>query len=175
MSSADFAGFGAWPAVDRFAAAVRPAALVEPPAVSEAEAADNTTDPRRAMAATIWGEARSEPLAGRIAVGWVVRNRAADPGWWGKDVRTCCLSPGQFSCWWDKQGQNVRLVDETNQQFRQCLQIAVEVITGDLADPTGGADHYHRADCTPAWADGRTPCCAIGRHVFYRIGRSGSR
>ncbi|MBL8659771.1 MAG: cell wall hydrolase [Rhodospirillales bacterium] len=130
------------------------------------------------MAATIWGEARSEPLAGRIAVGWVVRNRAGDPGWWGKDVLSCCLSPAQFSCWWDKQGQAVRTVDEANIQFRQALQIAGEVMTGDLADPTAiggqtGADHYHRDDVKPAWAVGHKPIRTIGRHVFYRLGRDG--
>ena len=124
------------------------------------------------MAATIWGEARSEPLAGRIAVGWVIRNRAADPGWWGKDVLSGCLSPAQFSCWWDNQGQGVRTVDETDGQFRQALQIAGEVMTGDLADPTAGADHYHRDDICPAWAVNRTPVRTIGRHVFYRLGRA---
>ena len=44
-------------------AAIRPAALVEPArGQHSAEPPDNTRDPRRAMAATIWGEARSEPL-----------------------------------------------------------------------------------------------------------------
>lgn len=146
---------------------------VEPPGLVQTGLDDNAHDARRALAATIWGEARSEPLSGRIAVGWVVRNRAADPGWWGRDVLTCCISPGQFSCWWDKQGQNVRLADETDQQFRQALQIAGEVMTGDLADPTGGADHYHRDDVMPYWAEGRTPIRMIGRHMFYRIGRGG--
>jgi hypothetical protein len=76
-----------------------PAHEAEPPGLVQTHLTDNAHDARRAMAATIWGEARSEPLAGRIAVGWVVRNRAADPGWWGKDVRTCCLSPAQFSAY----------------------------------------------------------------------------
>ena len=123
------------------------------------------------MAATIWGEARSEPLAGRIAVGWVVRNRAADPGWWGRDVRTCCLSPGQFSCWWDTPGPGgAPGRRDATRPFRACLQIAGEVMTGDLADPTGGADHYHRDDVRPALGAGRKPIRVIGRHIFYRLG-----
>ncbi len=144
-----------------------------PAGLAQTHVADNAHDARRALAATIWGEARSEPLAGRIAVAHVVRNRAADPGWWGRDVRTCCLSPGQFSCWWDRQGQAVRLVDETDAAFRACLDIAGQVMTGDLADPTGGADHYHRDDVRPHWAQGRKPIRTIGRHIFYRLGRLG--
>jgi spore germination cell wall hydrolase CwlJ-like protein len=150
---------------------------VEPPGLVQTGLDDNAHDARRAMAATIWGEARSEPLAGRVAVGWVVRNRAASPCWWGTDVRTCCLSPGQFSCWWDRQGQAVRLIDETDAAFRAALDVAGQVITGDLADPTagpgGGADHYHRDDVRPHWAAGRTPTRAIGRHLFYRLGPDG--
>ena len=67
----------------------------------------------------------------------------------------------------------MRTVDESDGQFRQCLQIAGEVMTGDLADPTGGADHYHRDDVRPAWAVGRKPIRTIGRHMFYRLGTQG--
>ena len=60
-------------------------------------------------------------------------------------------------------------------QFRQALQIAAEVMTGDLADPTGGADHHHRDDVSSAWAVGRKPIRTIGRHVVYRLGRAGQQ
>jgi hypothetical protein len=54
---------------------------------------DNGSDELRAMAATIWGEARGEPLDGKVAVGWVIRNRAANPGGWGRDIRGAGSSP----------------------------------------------------------------------------------
>ena len=34
------------------------------------------------MALTVWAEARGEPVDGQRAVAWVLRNRAAKPGWW---------------------------------------------------------------------------------------------
>ncbi len=52
--------------------------------------------------------------------------------------------------------------------------IVREVMTGDLGDPAGGADHYHRDDIRPAWAMRQRPVRTIGRHVFYRLGRGGS-
>jgi hypothetical protein len=33
---------------------------------------DNATDPLRAMAATIWAEARGEPFEGKVATAWVI-------------------------------------------------------------------------------------------------------
>jgi hypothetical protein len=59
----------------------------------------------RLGAVTIW-RARSEE--GKLAVAGVIANRAANPGWWGPDIRWVCLAPAQFSCWWDAQGPRVR-------------------------------------------------------------------
>lgn len=138
----------------------------------------NAADDLLALAATIWGEARGEPELGQIAVGWVVRNRAADPGWWGDGVLAVCLAPRQFTCWWDDQAERVSMVDEDDPRFRRCLAIAARLINpqdmpGSIADPTHGADHYHARGVTPAWADGRRPTARIGRHIFYRLGKNG--
>ena len=38
---------------------------------------------------------------------------------------------------------------------------------------TGGADHYHRDDVRPSWARGRRPIRIIGRHWFYKLGKTG--
>ena len=78
---------------------------------------------------------------------WVIRNRAADPGWWGKDALSVCTAKNQFSCWFDKQGVAVRNLAATlgevdDPKFQECLAAAREVLAGEIADPTGGADHY---------------------------------
>lgn len=139
-----------------------------------AGAVDNSTSPERAMAATIWGEARGESLNGKIAVGWVIRNRASNPAWWGKDIIGVCLAPRQFTCWHDQQAEKVRWVDERNEKFVVCLDVARRVIAGDVPDPTAGADHYY-ADyiATPRWAKNKSPTTKIGRHIFYRLGPVG--
>jgi spore germination cell wall hydrolase CwlJ-like protein len=67
----------------------------------------------------------------------------------------------------------VRNVDETDPSFRACLRLARRVIAGNYQDPTGGADHYHRDDVRPSWAGGRRPVRIIGRHWFYKLGKTG--
>lgn len=140
-----------------------------PPAVS-----DNSQDDVHAVAATIWGEARSEPLAGQIAVGCVIRNRTLTPGWWGSGWRGVCLAPHQFSCWWDQQGTRVRYIDESDSKFLGLLGIAEDIMSGKYDDPTHGADHYY-ADTidAPEWAIGKVPTVVIGRHRFFKLGLNG--
>ena len=126
------------------------------------------------MAATIWGEARGEPFEGKVAVAWVIINRSRKPGWWGEDIRSVCTARWQFSCWFDAQAERVRFVDERNEKFAACLDVAKRVMAGEIADPTGGADHYY-ADyiAPPKWARDRTPTARIGRHLFFRLGLGG--
>ena len=150
---------------------VRPATAA--PVAVAADSGRNTANAERALAATIWGEARGESEEGKLAVASVIANRAARPGWWGRDIRSVCLAPAQFSCWWDAQGPRVRNVDETDPGFRACLKIARRVLSGNYRDPTGGADHYHRDDVRPSWARGRRAIRVIGRHWFYKLGKTG--
>lgn len=57
----------------------------EPAGELHVPARDNAADAERAVAATIWGEARGESYEGKLAVGCVIRNRVESPGWWGRD------------------------------------------------------------------------------------------
>lgn len=134
---------------------------------------DNSLDSERAVAATIWGEARGESYYGKVAVGWVIRNRVENPGWWGRDWISVCTKKWQFSCWWDSQASRVRFVNENDQRFVECLKAAREVMSDSQSDPTGGATHYY-ADtiATPKWARDKTPTTKIGHHIFYKIGLS---
>lgn len=57
---------------------------------------------RDLLAWTLWGEARSETLAGQIAVAWTIRSRVNDgkaKSWWGEGYAGVCQKPYQFSCW----------------------------------------------------------------------------
>lgn len=55
-----------------------------------------------AVALTLWGEARSEPLNGLIAVGCVIRNRKQGTRQsWHRVVHRHL----QFSCWWPRGGK----------------------------------------------------------------------
>ncbi|MBB2189226.1 cell wall hydrolase [Gluconacetobacter azotocaptans] len=108
----------------------------------------------------------------------VIGNRAAQPGWWGASIGSCCLKPWQFSCWLRTDPNRTKLlaVTDSDPQFRQALALAECLSAGDLEDLTCGSDHYFAdgIEPLPIWADGRRPRCTIGRHVFYRCGLQGN-
>jgi spore germination cell wall hydrolase CwlJ-like protein len=146
-----------------------------PPRVDEASApaigsvSGCTLDDADILARTIYGEARGESAAGMVAVGWVVRNRLADPARYGKTIMDVCCRPRQFSCWdeGDPNRPRILAVSEDDHIFRECQQIANEVIRGVTPDPTHGATHYCRVELSPFWASGLTPCAVIGNHKFF--------
>lgn len=130
--------------------------------------------------ATLYGEVRSEPVEGIVAVAAVVRNRVND-GRWGKDYRRACLAPWQFSCWnpvggvrnHDKVAALVKQMSErmsvTDPQVRELAYLAHGFLGGFLRDPVSGATHYHVATMQPRpkWARDQVPVAQKGHHVFY--------
>jgi hypothetical protein len=123
------------------------------------------------MARTIYGEARGEDSKGKAAVGWVIKNRATQGGWWGDDIKEVCLKPYQFSCWnpADPNRKIIGIVGNSDRVFAQCLAIATGVIRGEIPDPTSEANHYHTLSVKPFWSRGRTPTVTIGNHVFFKL------
>lgn len=148
---------------------------------------EKATEAQR-LAATLWAEARSEPVQGIVAVANVIRNRVqADlgndgkPDWWGEGYSGVCLAPKQFSCWTPAGGQRNydRLLGLmqlfaagtpiTDAAQRECIGIAHLVMGDYLRDNTKGATHYHTAGMTPrpSWTKGTVPAVQVGGHVFY--------
>jgi N-acetylmuramoyl-L-alanine amidase len=122
------------------------------------------------LARTLWGEARGESFEGKIAVAWVVRNRAERGGWWGKTVRDVCLKPLQFSAWNPSDPNRAKMATLTiaDTSFRECLSAAAAVL-GDVApDMTNGSTNYHALSVNPEWAAKLTPTTTIGNHIFYK-------
>jgi N-acetylmuramoyl-L-alanine amidase len=126
-------------------------------------------DPIDTMARTAWGEARGEGDAGITAVCWVIKNRAARPGWWGKDIVGVCYARAQFSCWLpsDPNSSKIVAVTERDPVFARCLKIADDVFFGRVPDTTGGATFYHTLNCHPNWASAYRETVRIGHHIFY--------
>ncbi len=132
------------------------------------------------LARTLWGEARGEPDQGKVAVAWVIANRASRPAFAGHllgragAVDRVCKAPWQFSCWNLDDPNRAQLIALHPIAMAVELQIATDVLKGDLSDPTNGADHYHTIDA-PAWATAWPPGWAasmrqtarFGGHVFY--------
>ncbi len=114
-------------------------------------------DDTQLLALCIWGEARGEPVTGQLAIAHVVLNRAANPRWWGHDVRSVILKEWQFS-YFNSRAPGPGLVQ---------LTIA-ELALGKLTqDPTLGATHYHAVGMTPDWSRFLRRLVQIGGHWFY--------
>jgi len=128
----------------------------------------------RLLAATAWGEARSEGEDGMRAVAHVMVNRIGPR--FGEDLATVILSPKQFSVW-NRGDPNRRLVQGLvanpdrytagDAQWDTAQRIAREVLSGQSVDPTDGALFYHTRAIRPRWSRQGVGRQVVGQHVFY--------
>lgn len=125
------------------------------------------------LALNDYWEARSETMAGRIAVARVVLNRAMDARFPSnicdvvKQNKTAGVANRcQFSWYCDAKDD----VPYEADQWRTSLKIAVAILQVDssIPDPTGGALWYHADFTRPSWAAEYETTTIIGTHVFYR-------
>ena len=130
------------------------------------------------MARTIWGEARNEGYAGMQAVANVIMNRYslaqrsnAYARQFGSTPAEICKKPWQFSVWnaGDPNLEKIINVTDANREFRTAKSIAELALRGQLADVTGGADHYHAHYVAPNWSQGENPTAVIKNHQFYKL------
>ncbi len=130
------------------------------------------------MALTMWGEARGQSEEGMRAVGHVIHNR------WlakrhGAHVTDTVSAAWQFSCWNEGDPNraamlNIEALPEDSEDYRLWLtakRVAGEILSGQSADPTGGALFYHTEAVQPAWSRGVAPVTQIGSHLFFRAAR----
>lgn len=119
------------------------------------------------IARTILGEAMPYDEPGQQAVAWVIRNRAAS-GDFPSDPAKVAKQPKQFSAWNSGAGGNdlVRM-SASSPRYQQAYQIAKQVFSGGVADPTGGATYYHTPAVNPKWDNRMTKTAEVGGHVFY--------
>tara|TARA_B100000131_G_C17981137_1_gene558666 strand:- start:186 stop:692 length:507 start_codon:yes stop_codon:yes gene_type:complete len=143
--------------------------------------AEKAEDSIECLAQNIYFEARSQSLAGQMAVGLVTRNRVLDKRFpnsfcevvyqgptrpsWKRDgtyypVRHKC----QFS--WYCDGKADKIVDES--AYQQAHRVATYIIRSkDSFDITDGATHYHAYYVKPSWAKSKKRIAKIEDHIFY--------
>ncbi len=132
------------------------------------------------LALTIYGEARNQPVEGKIAVGNVCRNRLKTNRW-GHTYERVCLAPMQFSCWSPQGGLSnyttlkalaAQIMDghpPVDPILAECYWVASGITGGAARDNTENATFYHVVTMAkfPSWAVGQVPVATIGSHVFY--------
>ena len=127
------------------------------------------------LAATMWGEARSEGKRGMAMVGHVVMNRKHVQYRGGDSIKEIVLQPYQFSCW-NKKDPNRKYLNrnyleslsgEDRERWEQAKELARHIYNGSR-DYTGGALHYHTKQVKPFWQSAYDVTLKAGNHIFYR-------
>ena len=123
---------------------------------------------QQCLALAMYWEARGEGTAGMLAVGFVVKNRAAHPEF----PNTVChvvhqggeRPPCQFSWWCDGKSDRPRDLAA----WQTTLRLADDVLSHHARDPTRGALFFHHAGLKKPWHRKRQRTARIGQHLFYR-------
>lgn len=116
----------------------------------------------------LWGEARGEPVLGKLAILWVIKNRAIRHGTTMKDQ---ILRPKQFSSFNHDDPNRAKLLDAPALDHPSWVICeAVATLFPATNDPTIGATHYYApAVVSPPWGRGHPAwheTAVIGNHCF---------
>jgi spore germination cell wall hydrolase CwlJ-like protein len=115
------------------------------------------------LATGIYFESKSEPLAGQLAVGKVIANRAASGGRFPSTYCGVLFQRGQFSF---VHGHSLPSVAHSNRQWQTAVAIA-KIVDQRLEDSSvGNALFFHARYVSPGW--GLKRVASIGNHNFYR-------
>lgn len=119
---------------------------------------------------TIIAEAGGDGPVGMLGVASTIRNRANIRG---KTIGDIVRAPSQFEGFYAPGPKAVEA--QNNPQVRaEAEQILRGVLTGELSDPTNGADHFHANGINPKWASSMPETARIGGHVFYNSKQEGA-
>ncbi|MCC6927173.1 cell wall hydrolase [Novosphingobium sp.] len=114
------------------------------------------------LAGAIYFEAKSESLAGQLAVGRVIVARSKS----GRFPNSYCgvvFQPSQFSF---VRGSSMPAIPRASKQWKNAVAIAQIAHANSWRSPVEGALFFHAAYVSPAWR--LTRVGRIDNHVFYR-------
>jgi spore germination cell wall hydrolase CwlJ-like protein len=130
------------------------------------------------LATNLYFEARGEPLAGQLAVGYSVMNRVKSPRY--PDTVCGVIYDAQFNSWdpvnpirhrcqysWFCDGVRDD-IDPTDHAMVEAKALAKKIYFGRIVDVSEGATHYHNTTVNPYWASELTKVLSVGSHIFYR-------
>jgi hypothetical protein len=143
--------------------------MVQTPAASLSTLVDrhdddlgNIDQQMRCLATAVFYEARSESLAGKLAVARVVINRA-DSGRFPTSLCGVVTQPGQFSF---VRGGQLPSAPITAAAWADSVAIARVAVEDGWESVAEGALYFHASRVSPGW--GRPRLAKIDNHIFYR-------
>ena len=114
------------------------------------------------LAGAIYFESKSESLAGQLAVGHVIANRASS----GRFPTSYCGVVFQRSQFSFVRGRSLPYIPRTSQDWKDAVAIA-KIVDKELhPSPVGKALFFHARRVSPGWR--LTRVGTLGNHVFYR-------
>jgi spore germination cell wall hydrolase CwlJ-like protein len=114
------------------------------------------------LAGAIYFESKSESLAGQLAVGHVIANRAAS----GRFPSSYCGVVFQRSQFSFVRGRSLPYIPRASQDWKDAVAIAKIVDQQLQPSPVGKAMFFHARRVSPGWR--LTRVATLGNHVFYR-------
>lgn len=114
------------------------------------------------LAGAIYFESKSESLAGQLAVGHVIANRAAS----GRFPSSYCGVVFQRSQFSFVRGHSLPYIPRASQDWKDAVAIAKIVDQQLQPSPVGKAMFFHARRVSPGWR--LTRVATLGNHVFYR-------
>lgn len=115
------------------------------------------------LATGIYFESKGEPLAGQLAVGKVIANRANSGGRFPSTYCGVLFQRSQFSF---VRGHSLPSVPRANKQWQTAVAMAKIVDQGLKDSAVGNALFFHARYVSPGWHLKRV--ASIGNHIFYR-------
>ena len=115
------------------------------------------------LATGIYFESKSEPLAGQLAVGKVIANRANSGGRFPSTYCGVLFQRSQFSF---VRGHSLPSVPRASKQWQTAVAMAKIVDQGLKDSAVGNALFFHARYVSPGWHLKRV--ASIGNHIFYR-------
>jgi N-acetylmuramoyl-L-alanine amidase len=131
--------------------------------VAQLRSSDPGSRELECLAVGVYFESKSEPLAGQLAVGEVIANRAHSGGRFPSTYCGVLFQRGQFSF---VHGRRLPAVPRSSRQWQTAVAIA-KIVDQDLHNSkAANALFFHAKRVSPGWRLKRV--ASIGNHVFYR-------
>jgi N-acetylmuramoyl-L-alanine amidase len=130
--------------------------------VASLRSSDSGTREIECLAIGIYYESKSEPLAGQLAVGQVIANRAKS----GRFAPTYCGVLFQRSQFSFVRGHSYPAPARASRQWQNAVAVALIVDQKLHSSSVPGALFFHAKRVSPGWRMSRLG--SIGNHVFYR-------
>jgi spore germination cell wall hydrolase CwlJ-like protein len=131
--------------------------------VAQLRAAEAGTRELECLATGIYFESKSEPLAGQLAVGKVIANRANSGGRFPSTYCGVLFQRSQFSF---VRGHSLPSVPRASKQWQTAVAMAKIVDQKLKESAVGNALFFHARYVSPGWRLKRV--ASIGNHIFYR-------